>query len=373
MALARLLATTAALLLFAAPAAWAADVDFDPVAVGTTPDVQGVEFVNEGDDEITLGSTSLTGADPSAFSVDTPVVCTSVVLSPGEGCTIYLEFDPRRPGLSEATLEVPIADSAEVLRATLAGEGRASLRFSPSVLDFGTVPGSSTPADTRHVLVENVSGEELSGLRASAGAGWRVRITADTCSGLSLPPGGTCNLSIAFAGRTAGTYADAVSVTKASYMLGSLEVRGTIVASTKPPFPRAPRPPIHQRPVRTPDATPNLEARLDVAIARWRERGAASLRRGGFGVTALVPPVDGTAYLLVRARGALGKPGRTVARGLMPVTAGKRARLQLRATKAGRRLLAAKRATRLEVVLKFVATKDQRVSRVERTLRLPAR
>jgi hypothetical protein len=361
MGLARLLAITVALLLLAAPAARAADVTFDPVPLGTTPDVREIEFVNDGADEITLGVASLTGTDAGSFRID-PNYCLNDTLAPGEGCSLFVNFDPRRMGINEATLQIPVTDTGEVVTTTLAGEGRESLRVSPGLVDFGAVPISAWDAiPPREVVVENVSGETLSGLgtRFERLFSLHYLTVNNTCDGATLTPGALCRLSVMFRQRRSGSYADTLQVTKQGRTLASVPVRGPVNVSAPPRTPAPPRP-------RTPDVTSTVQARLQAALKSWRKLGPAGLRRGGFLVTGLTAPVDGATYLLVRAR------GKVVAQGSVFVKAGKRARLRVRATRAGRQLLAAKKATRLAVVLKFVAGSDQRVSRVERTLRVPA-
>jgi Abnormal spindle-like microcephaly-assoc'd, ASPM-SPD-2-Hydin len=349
-------------LLIAAPAAQAADVDFEPVPLGTEPDAQDVEVFNEGFEEITLGTASIGGLDSSSFSV-TANGCLNTTLAPGEGCVISVTFDPREAGPQTGTLLVAIAGETERLRVTLAGEGRESLRVSPAPLDFGTMAAAPLvdPPAVRELLLENVSGRQMSALRAQFGRFNRgFTLASDDCTGATLAPGETCRVRVAFTGHSPGDWSDTLTVLTGTRVVATVSVKAVrLRRSARPPSPPSPPRP------RTPDATSALQARLQAAVGAWRKLGAARLRRGGFVVTGLMVPVHGDAHLVVRS----GK--RIVAKGAKVLVAGKPARLQVRATRFGRKLLADRKARRIEVVLRFVAASDRRVSRVASTVRVP--
>jgi hypothetical protein len=358
-------------LLVGAPMAQAADVDFEPVVLGSTPDVQRVELVNEGDDDLALGGASVTGADAASFAIDANY-CLNDTLAPGEDCDVHLRFDPQRVGLNEGRLEIGVTGSSDALTATLAGEGREALRVAPSAVDFGSVPvyhPSQPPLPppfpyTRNVVVENVSGEAISPVRALMGTLSRrfFSITANGCTGQTLTPGSTCSLTIGLTNLTAGTHTDTLRVIRGSRTVATAALTGTVVEGRRPapPAPPAPQP-------KTPDATPTLRARLQAAFGAWRKQGVWRLRRGGFVIGGVTAPVYGDAYLLVRS----GK--RIVAQGSAALVAGKSERLRGRVTRFGRSLLAERKTRRLDVVLRFVAASDRRVSRVATTVRVPAR
>jgi hypothetical protein len=355
------------LLLLAAPAARAADVEFAPVALGTTPDRVELTFVNDGPDQITLDPASITGSDASAFGVSSNG-CQFATLEVDEACTLRVRFDPLHTGLSEATLEIPIVGTTEVLSATLAGEGLESLRLAPGSLNFGSSTYSRSAPSDLAVLVENVAAEPISVPSPTLGS-WPVfRVVASTCADAELAPGATCAMTVRFTPRTPGTHTDTLQIAREGRVLASASVTGTVTSAPAPwertrPMPRPAPLPSPRLP--TPDVTPALGGRLRAALGAWRKLGAAGLRRGGFAITGLTAPVHGDAHLVVRS----GK--RIVAKGAKVLVAGKPARLGVRATRFGRKLLADRKARRIEVVLRFVAASDRRVSRVASTVRVP--
>jgi hypothetical protein len=344
-----LLGFAVALLCGAAPA-WAADLDFEPVPLGTTPDVQELELVNDGGEDITLRPATIVGVDAGSFAIEEDL-CKRVWLWPGEGCTVRVRFGPQRMGPNQATLQIPIDGSPEPVTATLAGEGRQSVRVSPGAIDFGT---TSDVSPRRDVVVQNVSDETLSGLGGWWATPRSIWATNPLACSQPLPPGGTCTLPVAATGRDLGTFTNTLQVQRGSVVLASVPVRITRVARTAPP----------PKPAPTADATAMVKADLAGALKSWRKLGRRALRKRGFAITDFEAPADGMAYLLVRS----GK--RIVAQDVFFVDAGKPAKLRARATRAGRRLLAAKKTKQLDVVLRYVATSDSRVSRAQARLRL---
>jgi hypothetical protein len=353
-----------AALAWAAPA-WADDLTFEPVELGTTPDVQEITLVNDGDDALELGVASITGADADAFSVAYDY-CMNHTLAPGDDCDLAVEFDPLRVGPNSTNLDVPMVGEAGPYRIALSGEGRPSLRVTPAAVDFGALPAlvglPTFVSPSREVTIQNVTDEELGGLWRKAPHGFSV--TAQTC-GSTLAPGSSCSYTISFIAGSEGRHT------------GDLEVRGnghTIarvpVAATRLPYqrhvPRSSPMPATPRPSPTPSATTMLRARLGAAMQRWRHASRGSLRRGGLVLTGFKAPADGQLELFVVGR-------RQVALGSVEVSAGKAARLRARLLPAGRRLLKADRDLRWRAVLKFVARADGRVSRVSAALHLRAK
>jgi hypothetical protein len=347
-------------LLCAAPAAQA-DVSFEPVQLGTTPDVQEIVLTNDGDDTFETGVPSITGADADAFKF-VHDYCLNDTLDPGEDCEMSVEFDPLRTGPNGATLEVPIAGEAEPFRLALSGDGRPSLSVTPSAYDFGSFPwGTPIKALTVDVTVQNVTAEELTGLRASSTTTTPLSlafgVTARTC-GATLAPGATCVYTVSFRTYALGTYTGELRVLGESRTLARVPLAAARTRpQPRPTVPRTPQP-------RTPSALTALSKRLGAAIKLWKHADRAHLRRG-FVVSGFVAPADGKLELTVLGHHA-------VARGSLVVHAGKPARLLVRPTSAGRRLLRLDRKLKLRAVLKFTASADARVSRASAALALRA-
>jgi hypothetical protein len=351
-------------LLFAAPTAHA-NVTFEPVPLGTTPDVQEIVLVNDGDDPFETGVPTITGADASTFSFVYDY-CINDTLDPGEDCEMAVEFDPLRTGPNGATLEVPIVGEPEPFRVGLSGEGKPSLSVTPGAYDFGTLPALGAPTSagqpTVDVTIQNVTSDELSGLRAHVTGTppffTRFSSSPGTCAA-TLAPGATCAFKVTFTGWRAGSYTGDLRVMSGTKTLATVPLSATLKGSphgipiAKPPKPKP-----------TPSAVMALSARLSAAVKGWKHADRARLRRG-FVLSGFVAPSDGKLELTIVG-------GHAVARGSLELRAGKPARLHARLTSAGRRLLRLDRKLRLRAVVRFVPSADGRVLRVAAELPLRA-
>jgi hypothetical protein len=176
--------------LVGAPAA-SAQVAFPPTPVGASAANQDVVIVNDRPDfPATLGQAAVSGPDSAAFVVMADA-CAGETLASGAECTVTVAFRSTRIGTHAATLQVPVDGEPDApLLAELSGEGIPWLRVTPSVLDFGTA--LLFPGDTKDVLVENVSGREIFGLRfliePFTGAFLRYRPLPRKAAGSRSPP-----------------------------------------------------------------------------------------------------------------------------------------------------------------------------------------
>lgn len=349
-----------------------AQVDFGPVYVSTETSLE-VSITGEG--PFTAGEPTIIGPDVGAFHVWGDA-CGSQPHSDGE-CFVDVKFAPSRTGAHTATLVLPVEGEPEPISIPLVGEGVALTRITPAELDFGTVPFESPPP-AREVIVENTSDRMLGPLRASLPAlfprPWFEKV-ADSCSGATLAPGETCQMSIRFTAARRGSAESRVFLTSDpdSRIVSEMVLRGaTPPAPVRSPLarPLLPRP----APPPSPDFSAELDERLAAALTRIRRVGRRTLLRHGLVVRGVVPPVRGVLGLVVRARGRNGGAGRLVAvRRQLPIQAGRKAFIRARLTRAGRRMLLSGRALRLRVELTLLARPDGRVSRAFGFVRVPRR
>lgn len=365
-------AATAAAVLAAAlggAATAQAQVAFPQTPVGASAANQDVVVVNDDPESITLGQAAVSGPDAPAFPVAADT-CAGKTLASGDECTVTVGFTSARIGTHTATLQVPVEGEPDApLSAGLSGEGIPWLRVTPSLLDFGTV--LPFPRNTKDVLVENVSGREVFGLRVRTepftGAFLPARDPAPDRCGFTLAAGATCRVPIRFT-PSAGVAMEARLVfSNTQTEIGSVTLRGT--GAFRPPTP----------PIRfpTPDATAVLRKRLREALGRLRGRSREVLLRRGLTIRGVVPPAQGRLSLVVRGRrasprGPGSSPAATVlaARRRVPVQAGQRVTIRARLTRAGRRLLRSGRPLILDVKLTLVARSDDRLSDANGGLRL---
>jgi hypothetical protein len=309
-----------------------------------------------------LGQPALSGADAAAFQVRANT-CAGRTLASGEQCTVSVTFRPARTGAHTATLQVPVdGDPGAPYSVALSGEGLPWLRLTPPVLDFGTV--LSRAGATQDVLVENVSGRQISPLAARitpvTGAFRRNPVLAPNRCGTTLAAGASCVFGVSFSPPSVGPHEAQLVFGRLGVHMGSVTLRGTAAAvpSVTPiGFP-------------TPDATAVLRKRLRAALARLRGRSREVLLKRGLVVRGVVAPVKGVLRVVVDARrGSRGAPV-LAARRRLAVQAGSPATIRARLTRAGRRLLKSGRRLVLDVSLTLVAGGDSRLSEANRVLRL---
>jgi hypothetical protein len=346
----------------AAPAA-TAQVAYGPMLVGVASSRPAMEIVNHDLDPVTLGQPALSGSDATAFRM-TSDTCGGRTLASGEECAVSVMFWPKRIGTHAATLQVPLdGNPGAPYSVALSGEGIPWLRLTPSVLDFGTVLVRSSA--TQDVLVENVSGRDISDLSpriASPGGGFGLdrAFPPDRC-GTTLAVGATCRLGVNFTPHTAGANETRLRFLRIGQDLGStVTLRGT----------GAPGPAATPIRYHTPDATAVLRKRLRAAVTRLRGQSREVLLKRGLIVRGIVAPVQGVLRVVVDA--LRGSSGATVvaARRRLAVQPGRPATIRARLTRAGRRLLRSGRRLVLDVRLTLVADADSRLSAATGVLRL---
>ncbi len=182
-------------------------INFGSVTAGGRSPDMNIVVSDVGPAAITLGAPSITGPNASEFNHNGGS-CAGT-LSPGQSCTIVVDFAPGGSaiGSRDAQLSVPIDGGAlSPLNVGLEGTAIAPyLTISPD-FSFGTIPvGSSSPDQV--FTVTNVSGVNVTvGGTAVAGvnAGDFHKIT-DGCSGITLAPAETCQISVEYKPTQFGT------------------------------------------------------------------------------------------------------------------------------------------------------------------------
>jgi hypothetical protein len=194
-----------------------------PKQAGVTSPVgfQVVTLTNTGSASLTVTGATVTGPDAAAFQVASPATCTGCLpppvpcvgstLAPGHACQLWVSFQPTAVGPATATLS--FADNApNPGTLTLSGTGSNDiLAVNPNPADFGAVAvGGSTTTPT--LTVTNIS-NGLAGIGAVLDATPDYQLVATTCPTATpnaktpptLPPGGSCTLTVQFAPSTTGS------------------------------------------------------------------------------------------------------------------------------------------------------------------------
>ena len=143
--------------------------------------------------------------------------CIDAVLEPEDACSINVCFTPGANQVGVFNDSLNIFSSANSIAVPLTGTGdqppgNPFLQVSPALLDFGTVAvGAETVC--QGLVASNLGSQgDLAGINVTIPGGAPFSIGADDCSGSSLPPGASCNVSVCFASDDAGSFSGQVLV-----------------------------------------------------------------------------------------------------------------------------------------------------------------
>jgi hypothetical protein len=184
------------------------DVTFPSQLVGTTGAVQAVTFQNNAAVSVNISSVTIQGANASDFIIVSDG-CSGTTLPPGSNCTIQIVFAPTATGLR--TGQLVVEDNATgspritLLRGTGLPPAPAVCLNNPGTVSFGNVSVGATGA-VQSVTITNcgVANMFITNLVISGSASNEYFIGSDTCSGNTIPPGGTCTFEVSFAPATGG-------------------------------------------------------------------------------------------------------------------------------------------------------------------------
>jgi hypothetical protein len=176
-----------------------------------TPQVSTVQ--NSGEQPVTIGAVSLSGADAGQFQrlTDAGTDCKAgTQLAAGETCTVRVRFDPTATGAASAT--VTVSSNAPDVTIGLTGSGtKTALSRSPTVLQFGSRDIDDGPTATQSATFSNTGTEPVT-VSGVTGAGTAPdqyeRMTgdpADCAAGRLLAPGDGCTVRVRFDPSSTGS------------------------------------------------------------------------------------------------------------------------------------------------------------------------
>jgi hypothetical protein len=169
-----------------------------------------VTLTNNGTVPLTISGFSFTGTNASVFSETT--TC-PMSLAVSANCSVTITFTPTASGSDTATLL--IADNTSTGSTTVAVSGTATaavISLSSSTLTF-TTPAESTSAVQTLVVYNtgtgplNIATDALSGTNAAS-----FNVTADTCSGTTVPAGSSCTLKVSLTAYLAMSYSGSIAI-----------------------------------------------------------------------------------------------------------------------------------------------------------------
>lgn len=154
-------------------------------------------------------SVRLVGTDADDFVVATNG-CPAPLASLST-CEVALAFRPRSVGMKSATLAVmSIPGGVALCALTGTAQPAPVLTITPPLLDFGPVAVGTTSAPIA-VDVKNTGGAASAPLTVTVST-TEFMVTANACTGVVLPPGRTCALSVVFRPVTVGAKSAALTV-----------------------------------------------------------------------------------------------------------------------------------------------------------------
>ncbi len=190
----------------------------------------------------TVTATATRAVTVTAVGTTAPFTATApplpVTLAAGERLSVPVSFTPAAPGTATGTLTFTVTDGdrTATVGATLHGNGvRPGLTASPAGLDFGEVPVGGTRSLTTGFTNTGTQPETITAVTAP---GAPFTTTGLPAAGLTVAPGQTVAVGVAYTPAAAGTHTATLAVTgpngSATVALTGTGVTGTARLSVSP-------------------------------------------------------------------------------------------------------------------------------------------
>jgi len=222
-------------------------VSFGNQPVGTTSAASAATVTNNGTANLAISTVTMGGTNVSDFATSADN-CTGATVIPNGACTVSVTFTPSAPGSRSASLNFTDNASNSPQTVSLSGTGTAPLvSLSAPSLSFGNQPLSTTSAAQPETVTNTgtvnltISTVTMGGTNASDFAK-----SADTCTGATVTPNGTCAVSVTFAPSATGTrsaslnFNDNASGSPQTVSLSGTGTAPTVSLSAPPTFPSEP-------------------------------------------------------------------------------------------------------------------------------------
>ena len=225
----------------------ASGLSYQAQSLNTTSPAQTEIVTNTGTANLMISTDAIGGANASDFAISADT-CAGATLQPNGTCMVSVTFTPATTGSLSASLVFTddsngAAGSTQTVSLTGTGEGPAAGLSATSLTFSGQLLGTTSTAQTETVTntgTDNliISTAAISGANASDFAK-----SADTCTGATVAPNGTCAVSVTFTPATPGTmsasliFTDNNDAVAGSTQTVSLSGTGTRPAATSFPSP----------------------------------------------------------------------------------------------------------------------------------------
>ncbi|MFN8112754.1 MAG: choice-of-anchor D domain-containing protein [Solirubrobacterales bacterium] len=198
--------------------------DFGKVQLGSVSSSTTFTVENVGESPSSALNTTTTD---SQFGIPLPNDdCSTVVLDPGQTCTVDANFEPSAHGDQSGDLEVS-ATKGGTAKASLSGYGGdpAKLEISPASYDFEEVQ-VDTDSAPKTFTVTNTGDFQAVPISSVGVDGAGFSIKSDTCAFAAVEPGGTCTIDVGFKPASRGDKTGTVTVLSTSSGTPSASLSG---------------------------------------------------------------------------------------------------------------------------------------------------
>src|SRR4051794_1647196 len=177
--------------------------------VGTQSASQTVTLANSGNADLTVSGVSLAGTNPSDFTIVTNG-CAGATVAPGNSCAVAVRFAATASGARAASLTFTDNAAGSPQSVALSGTGLAgkpAIAVTPKSITFPATLVRTTSA-LQTVTVKNTGTGNLT-IRSATVTSKKTpefAISSNGCAGAgaTVPPGGSCNIVLAFTPTSAG-------------------------------------------------------------------------------------------------------------------------------------------------------------------------
>ncbi len=176
----------------------------EPTATTSAPLTETV--TNTGTVNLAFSTVTIGGVNPSDFA-KTADTCTGATLTPTSTCEVSATFTPSVPGSFSAALIFTDNAGGSPQTVTMSGIGEGPVAsFSASALTFvNQALNTASAAQTETVTSTGTTSLAISTVSISGTNASEFGISADTCTGATMSPTGTCAVSVTFTPSVAGT------------------------------------------------------------------------------------------------------------------------------------------------------------------------
>jgi len=200
---------TAPLVSLSAPS-----LSFGNQLLDTTSAAQTETVTNTGTANLTISAVTVGGTNASDFakSADT---CTGATVTPSSTCTVSVTFTPSAMGSRSASLNFADNASNSPQTVTLSGTGTAPVvSLSAPSLSFGNqLLDTTSAAQTETVTNSGTANLSISTVTVGGTNASDFAKSADTCTGATVTPNGTCTVSVTFTPAATGARSGTLTFT----------------------------------------------------------------------------------------------------------------------------------------------------------------